>query len=147
MQADVLNQPVSTATYILRGLMAWTLLPAIALANGIVRDSILVPALGAGMGLFMSAVLLMGLVIAYIAIAGPRMGRPPSAVGPLLVGALWVFLNILWEYLFFAGLMGVPANLITQGLDPRSVVQGNIFPLVFIVLAIGPWAFLKYGRG
>jgi hypothetical protein len=138
-------EPVGNGTYLMRGLMAWTFLPAVALFNGIIATSILLPALGQTRAAYVSALTLLILVVVFIAIVGPRMGRPANIRVALVVGLLWVALNVVWQFLFFGGVMGVPAREIAKGFDFGTVLQGNLYPLIQLVVAFGPWAFLAWG--
>jgi hypothetical protein len=140
-------EPVSNATYLLRGAMAWTLLPAVAIFNGILANTILLPALGEIRTGYVSALVLLILFVAFVAIVGPRMGRPPNLLMGLAVGLVWVTLNVAWEFLFVGAVRGVPIAQIARGFDLTTVLQGNLYPLLQIAVALGPWVFLNLGAG
>jgi hypothetical protein len=138
-------EPVSNGTYLLRGAMAWTLLPAVALFNGILANTILLPALGEIRTGYVSALVLLILFVAFVVIVGPRMGRPANLLMGLAVGLLWVVFNVAWEFLFVGALKGVPVAQIARGFDLTTVLQGNLYPLLQIAVALGPWVFLNIG--
>jgi hypothetical protein len=138
-------EPVSNGAYLLRGAMAWTLLPAVALFNGILANTILLPALGETRTSYVSALVLLILFAAFVAIVGPRMGRPPNLFMGLAVGLLWVVLNVAWEFLFVGAVRGVPVAQIARGFDLTTILQGNLYPLLQIAVALGPWIFLNLG--
>src|SRR6185436_10357327 len=82
-----------------RAFAIWLVLVLIAIANGAIREGILVPRLGTAVAHVVSTVLLC-LAIVAVAIAGARWIGARSVGDALLVGAFWLVLVLAFEFGF-----------------------------------------------
>jgi hypothetical protein len=121
--------------FLLLGLAVWPLLPAAAVANGAVREAVLVPALGRGAAEVLSVATALALFYA-IAYAFLRRVRAPFTAADLwALGACWAALAIVFEIVFFGVLMGVPmAELIAA----YNIFAGELWPVVVVGVLVAP---------
>lgn len=124
--------PVSGLAF--RALLVWLAILLLAIANGILREALLLPALGMPMALWLSGVLLgLGiLLVTYLLLPWLRAqgGRQCGAVG-----AGWLLLTLVFEFSF--GLWrgkSWPALL-----EAYTFADGNLWPLILVVIALAPW--------
>ncbi|WP_436714410.1 hypothetical protein U8335_15080 [Roseiconus lacunae] len=105
---------------------SWLWLIGFAFLEGIFRRIVLEPRVPGMLAelLGIAMVLVTGTVIAY---QFSRRGRlPQSSRVLLLIGGLWVFYTIAFEFLFFHFLAGVPLSEIADNYD---VTTGHLFPI------------------
>jgi hypothetical protein len=117
-----------------RALAVWMAILVLAVFNGIVRESVLVPALGSGPGLFLSGLLLSCFILVVAFLALPWLGAR-STRQLLLVGIGWVSLTLVFEF-SFGWLQGMNLD---ELLSAYTFEGGNIWPVVLLVTAVAPW--------
>jgi hypothetical protein len=117
-----------------RALTVWMAILVLAVFNGIVRESVLVPALGSAPGLFLSGLLLSCFILVVAFLALPWLGAR-STRQLLLVGIGWVSLTLVFEF-SFGWLQGMNLD---ELLSAYTFEGGNIWPLVLLVTAVAPW--------
>jgi len=115
-------------------LLIWLLILLLAIANGVLRESVLVPRLGAVRGLAASGLLLTALIIGVTLVALPWLGRCGQRE-LLLVGAGWLLATLVFE-VGFGLLRGQPLAAILAACDMRG---GNLWLLVLATTALAPW--------
>ena len=113
---------------------AWLLILLLAVLNGGLRESVLVPALGLPAAYMLSGILLSACVLTVaIALAGwMKLG---DARRSLAVGLLWFLLTVAFEFGF--GRL-VQDRSWSQMLDAYTFRDGNIWPLVLLVTFLAP---------
>ncbi|SMP65262.1 hypothetical protein SAMN06295888_11265 [Desulfonatronum zhilinae] len=122
----------------LKALTIWTGILVLAVANGILRESVLIPGLGTPAALVLSGLLLSALIIgvAYISLPWLQISRP---VQFWLVGFGWLALTLVFEFSFG----------IWQGkswpvlLEAYTFKGGNIWPVVLAITALAPYLAAK----
>ncbi len=80
----------SIVATLVRAFIAWLMILGLATANGVLRESVLVPALGTTPGLMLSGVILSACVLAVALLLMPRLG-PVSTRTCLGIGVFWLF--------------------------------------------------------
>ena len=112
----------------------WLAVLGCAVFNGILREAILIPALGKTAGLLLSGLLLSALilVVTYIALPWLRPFRLQQLVG---IGLVWVTLTLLFELAF--GL--VQGKAWPTLLEAYMFKDGNVWPLVLLTTAAAPY--------
>ena len=125
----------SCAMLYLRALVLWSALIPLAIANGLLRDWLLVRWLGASAARAVSGVLLCGLIGAWtwltIPWLAPRDGRTCTVVG---LG--WLALTIGFEFGF--GRL-VAHRTWDELLRPYRFAGGDLWPVVLVVVTLAPW--------
>ena len=111
----------------------WLLLMVAAVINGIVRDVLLYPLLGA-YALPASGVLLSLLVFVITFLLAPLMGTQSGRTW-IMIGLLWVIMTLCFEYLFAYLVMDRTWGEIGQVFNPAS---GNLFLLALISALLSP---------
>ena len=124
----------------LKAIAAWLVLLACAVANGALREAILVPAFGARVSLAASGVLLSCVVIAIAIVAVPRLG-PLSNWKCVYVGVLWLGLTVGFEFGF--------GRLVRHQSWPRlleayTLRDGNLWPVVLVVILVAPLLAVRF---
>lgn len=114
--------------------MVWLLLMVSAIGNGLLRDKILVPAIGAEMALPASGITLSLLILLLSWFLVPLIVN--SKAQALVTGALWVVLTLSFEYLFGYYVLEKTLAEIHQVF---ALAQGNLFVLALFTCAVAPW--------
>jgi len=122
---------------ILRALLVWLSLVVVAIANGSVRQYLLLPVVGEHPGHVVSSISLslLILLVAWLAI---RWIGPATAADAWLIGLVWVLATIAFEFLAGHYLFGNPWSKLLADYDVR---QGRVWLLVLLATAVAPrWA-------
>ena len=123
-----------------KALAVWLGILLLAIANGVLREAALVPALGKPAGLVLSGVLLSGLIVWVAYLALPWMGRAQAA-NYLAIGIGWLCLTLVFEFTFGRIVQGKPWP---ELLDAYRFRGGNLWPLVLLVTAAAPLVAAKF---
>ena len=116
-----------------KALTVWAVILLLAMANGLLREAVLIPNLGATPGLLLSGLLLCGLVFLATFLFLPWLGRlAPKQL--LLVGLGWLVLTLVFEFSF--GLLAGTA--LPELLDAYTFKGGNLWPVVLAVIVVSP---------
>jgi hypothetical protein len=119
---------------------AWFGILALAVANGALREFVLVPALGRAPGTALSGVLL-GAAVLVVVWAMWRWRRPRSVAQTWRVGAGWLVATLAFEFAFGLRVQGKPW---AEVLAAYTFEGGNLWPLVLLALLVAPCVL---GRG
>jgi hypothetical protein len=119
-----------------KSLLAWAIILCLAVANGVLRESVLIPRLGGAAGLRLSGAILC-LLILLVAYGLVRTARGLTAAQGLRVGALWLGLTLAFEFGF--GLY-VRHRPLAELLEAYTFKDGNLWPLVLAVTLLAPAA-------
>ena len=120
---------------LLQSLLAWLVILALAIANGVLREELLIPAIGTPGGLILSGVLL-SLLIVLVAYGLVRFTRHLTAPRSVLIGALWLGLTLAFEFSFGRY---VQHKSWAELLDAYTFKEGNIWPVVLAVTLLAPY--------
>ena len=120
---------------LIKGAGIWLLIMLAAIANGVLREALLEPALGPDPALPLSGGLLALIIFAISWLCVPFIGRNGTATW-LAVGLLWVTLTLVFEYLFGHFVAGIPWREIGRVFDVHS---GNLFSMDLLVAFLSPW--------
>lgn len=117
----------------------WLLIVFAAIINGVVRELLFTPLLGAEMSLPLSGLTLSALVlvISYGTLA--IFGKVKTGVY-VFMGLFWLVLTLAFEYLFGHFVLGKHWQEINQVFN---LMEGNLFSVVLIVTAASPWLAAK----
>ena len=117
-----------------RAILIWFALLAIAIVNGGLRESVLVPWLGRGLAQAVSTVLLSGFIAAIAWIAVPWIA-PHGVDEAWAIGVGWVTLTLAFEFLGGHFLFGKSWAELTVD---YNVLAGRIWVLVLLVTLLAP---------
>ncbi|WP_404419486.1 hypothetical protein [Marinospirillum sp.] len=122
----------------LKALVIWFAILVLAIANGVLRESVLVPGLGTPTALIVSGLLLSALIIGvtYFSLPWLHIRRP---VQLWAVGLGWLALTLVFEFSF--GLL--QGKSWPELLEAYTFKDGNIWPLVLAVTALAPYIAAK----
>ena len=118
----------------LKALVIWGGILVLAVANGMLREFLLVSWFGIS-----AATLLSGLILSTAIVAATYFFLPwlkvhrPVALG--IVGVTWLFLTVVFEFLF--GFW--QGKSLTELLDAYCFEDGNIWPVVLAVTVFAPY--------
>jgi hypothetical protein len=119
---------------LLRALLIWCGLVAVAFGNGILRSVWLAPAFGDSTAHVISAVILSALV-AVVAWKAIEWLHPHTANEALLIGDEWVLLTIAFELLAGYVLVGTTWHRL---LMEYNITQGQQWELVLATMLVAP---------
>ena len=121
---------------LLRVLVSWLAILALAFVNGAFRELVLVPALGYPWALLLSGLVLCAciLAIAYLALRRREVRTALQAFG---IGASWLALTLVFEFTFGRLVQGKSWNDI---LGAYTFARGNLWPVVLLVVLLAPAA-------
>jgi hypothetical protein len=123
-----------------RAVAIWAGLLVIAVANGALRDVLIVPRLGPQAGHVIST-LVLSAVIVVVAFVSIRWIAPPDRAGALRVGGLWMVLTLAFELLAGHWLFGKSWSDLFADYD---LAAGRVWILVLVATLLAPaWAFAK----
>ena len=128
-----------TPGVLLKAATLWLAVLALAMANGILREKALVPALGQFAALLASGIILCTCVFLVALAAAPWYGRLSSAQW-LGVGALWLAMTLGFEFGF--GRL-VRHQSWAELFEAYTFRGGNMWPLVLLVVLLAPWLAAK----
>jgi len=111
---------------------AWFAILVLAIANGALREAVLIPQLGLRTGTALSGVLLTGAVFA-VTFALVFWGRPPAGAAGW-IGAGWLLATLAFEFGF--GL--ARGKTWPEMLGAYVFKDGNLWPLVLLALLLAP---------
>lgn len=126
----------------LKALTVWFCILILAMANGIVREWLLVPWLGTPAALVLSGVLLSALIVgvAYGCLPWLRPRRPGEVWA---VGLEWLALTLAFEFSF--GLW--QGKSWSELFAAYTFTGGNIWPVVLATTALAPYIAARLRRG
>lgn len=133
MNTNFRHHKLKTLLY-LKSLIAWLAILCLAVANGAIREAVLVPALGKPAGLVLSGVLLCILLIVACFWFVWRVHGLSASQG-LAIGVIWLCLTLAFEFSF--GLY-VQHKSWAELLSAYTFREGNIWPVVLAVILLAP---------
>ena len=120
---------------LLKGAVIWLLLVAVAIGNGVFRDTVLARVSSPALALPLSGVMLALLILLIAFLSMPLVASRRARVY-WSIGLLWVTLTLVFEFLFGHYAAGKPWNEIWQIFN---VARGDLFLLVLVVSGLAPW--------
>ena len=127
----------------LKSFAVWCLILLGAMANGALREAVLLPHLGTTPAYLLSGALLM-LVILGVSLGCLRWLRIGSAPDALGTGAFWLLLTLCFEFGFGHFVQGQPWPVL---LEAYTFQDGNLWPLVLLATLFGPLMALRIRGG
>jgi len=125
---------------VIKASLTWLLIMLVAIANGIAREALLEPVFGPAIALPLSGILLAMIILLASWLLAPWFGRARASTW-FAIGALWVVLTLLFEYLFGHFVAGMPWREISRVFD---VASGNLFLLALLSAALSPWLAARF---
>ena len=124
-----------TVATLWKALALWFLLAVLAIANGMLREKVLIPALGASIGMQFSGITLSVAILLVSCFALPWYGALPS-IQYWLIGLLWLLMTILFEFGFGHF---IAHKSWAELLDAYNVSKGNLWVVVLVATFVSPW--------
>lgn len=118
-----------------KALALWLAILALAVANGMLREAVLLPVLDKYQALILSGILLSALILVVAYFSLPWLGRLP-ATGYIAIGLGWLCLTLAFEFAFGRLIQGRPWPALLEAYTFRG---GNLWPLVLLVTASAPY--------
>jgi len=117
----------------------WLGILVLAIANGGVREAVLIPILGRVPGFFLSGILLSTLILAISYLSMPWFGHVPVR-SYIAIGVLWLSLTLAFEFMFGRFIQG---HTWSQVFEAYTFKEGNIWPIVLLFTAVAPYVAAK----
>ena len=118
-----------------KALTIWLVILVLAIANGTLREAVLIPVLGGVPGLILSGVLLSALILAVVYFSLPWFGPAPVA-RYIAFGLSWLCLTVVFEFTIGRLMQGRPWS---ELLEAYTFKGGNIWPVVLLTVATAPY--------
>ncbi|MHB8771664.1 MAG: hypothetical protein ACYC7J_11735 [Syntrophales bacterium] len=111
----------------------------LAILNGMLREKVLIPALGSFAGLIASGAILSLCILLVASAAAPWYG-PLAFRQWILIGLFWLLLTVVFEFSFgrFA-----QHKTWAELFDAYSFRGGNLWPIALVATLISPWLAAK----
>lgn len=125
-----------------RHILAWFLLLIVAIINGMLRQSLFIPAMSELKAHQLStgtAVVFFGIVTWML----HRMWPLESAAQARLVGGVWLVLTLAFEFLFFHYVGGKPWEVL---LRDYNILEGRLWPLLLLWVLVAPYVMHRLTR-
>ncbi|HNR53688.1 MAG TPA: hypothetical protein PKJ19_00865 [Flavobacteriales bacterium] len=122
-----------------KALLFWFVLMVLAIGNGTVRITFIIPHTGLTAGLAISTVLLCALILGATWF-GIRWLGPSDTKQAWIIGLLWLAMTLAFEFGVGHFLFKKPWS---ELLFDYNIVQGRIWLLVPIVTTIAPWLMAR----
>jgi len=119
----------------LKASAVWLLILVCAVINGAFREGFLLPHFGLAIAFVFSGLLLSLCIVVVAVLLVPWFGQL-DASHYFLIGTFWVGLTLIFEFGF--GRLAQQKTW-TQLLDAYTFRDGNLWPLVVLVIAFAPW--------
>lgn len=119
----------------LKALALWSLILVLAILNGALRETSLLPLWGAPVAPIVSGVILCGCILGVAFVGAPWYGNLSKA-NIWLIGAFWLLLTLLFEFGF--GRV-VQQRSWAELLEAYTFSGGNLWPIVLVVAFMAPW--------
>lgn len=118
-----------------RAIAVWCAIVPIAIANGAVREILIVPATGPAPGHVISTMMLSSaiLLVSWLTIGWMR---PASLRDAARIGASWLALTLAFEFLAGHYIFGTTWDRL---LADYNLAEGRVWILVPITTALAPW--------
>lgn len=129
---------IATLTW-LKALLLWFIILALAILNGMLREELLIPAVG-GVAAFIASGVILAICIFAVALTASPWYGPLTSHQWLLIGAFWLLLTLVFEFGFGRIVQHKTWIELFQAYTFR---EGNIWPMVLIVTFISPWLAAK----
>lgn len=122
----------------LKALVIWAGILVLAVGNGALRESVLIPGLGTPAALVLSGLLLSALIIgvAYLSLPWLEISRPRQLWS---VGLGWLAFTLVFEFSF--GLW--QGKSWSELLEAYTFRGGNLWPVVLATTALAPYIAAK----
>ncbi|HCU64455.1 MAG TPA: hypothetical protein DF774_01705 [Rheinheimera sp.] len=122
-----------TVTVAFRSLVVWVFILVLAILNGMFRAAVLLPWLGTPWGMLLSGALLSAIIFSAAYLTLPWLGtrQTPGLWG---IGLGWLALTLIFE-ISIGRWQGMSWSVM---LEAYTFKDGNIWPLVLLVVAVAP---------
>ena len=128
---------------LIRTVLVWIEMLALAIANGAARESLLLPRLGTAPAHIISTIVLSVLIFIAGSLAMPWIA-PATQREAWTIGIVWVLLTLAFEFLAGHFIFGRPWKVL---LADYNLAAGRIWILVLIVTLITPVVAFNRARG
>jgi len=118
-----------------KSLIVWLVFAVISVLNGIVREGLLVEAVGRKAALPISGILLAVLLF-VVTLATIRFLGPRRASDAWLIGTFWLITTLAFELLFGHFVLGHTLDQLLAAFDPAN---GNLWTLVLVTTLTAPF--------
>jgi hypothetical protein len=123
-----------TASVWSKAVVLWAVILLLAIANGVLREAVLLPTLGRFAGLMTSGLILSLLIFLVAVFTAPWYGQL-GARPYWYIGAFWLVLTLIFEFGFGRLAQHKPWQELIQA---YTFSGGNVWPAVLVVVLISP---------
>ena len=126
-------------TILLKTMILWFGICMLAITNGVLRESLLIPIFGLSIGFMLSGLLLSFIIFGVAYIFTPWLGASQRKQY-FFIGATWTFVTLIFEFSLGRLVQGKSWQDIFQA---YTFADGNIWPVVLVVCLFSPYLAAK----
>lgn len=123
--------------------MIWIVIAVLAIANGVFRESVLVPAFGHSVALPASGASLSIIVLTVSFLSFPLFARKDTRTY-FFIGLQWVSMTLLFEFGIGHYVIGKSWSSLLQVFN---LMEGDLFSVVLITILVSPFLVAKLRGG
>lgn len=138
---------VSNRRFLLQSLAAWIVFMVVAVLDGLLRQSLLVPLLGDGPAHLVSGVIVTVAIYLGTLVLLERFGVPRSAALLWIAGIGWAALTVGFEALLIVWLQGGSPGDLAAFYHPRRILDGDIILIGLALMALAPALCIRWLAG
>ncbi len=127
--------PSRKPVLLFKSCLAWLVILVLAMANGALRDTVLIPLLGKSGGFVVSGLLLC-CFIAFVAYGLIRFQRGIASRQGVLIGMLWLGLTLVFEFSFGHFVLHQSWAELRAA---YTFKDGNLWPVILLVTFLAPY--------
>jgi hypothetical protein len=124
----------------LKALALWVVILMLAMLNGALRETILIPSIGSFGALIASGIILSGCIFLVALVGAPWYGKL-TPLGLFLIGSSWLALTLVFEFGF--GRLAEHKEW-PELFEAYTFTGGNLWPLVLVATLVSPWLAAKW---
>ncbi len=124
------------AKLLLYSLLVWFIFVAAAIGNGILRESLIRPRVGAYAGHVISTFILMAVILGVTYVFISSLKIPYSTGDLLLIGGYWLLLTVAFEFIFGHFVVGHSWSTL---LADYNILKGRLWSFVLAATFLAPW--------
>lgn len=121
----------------------WFVIVVLAILNGIMRESLYNSLFDPLIARAVSSIVLIVLIFVIVYISMTKSGMVFLSQEAIWLGAFWLALTIIFEFLFGHFIMG---NTWSELLQDYNILEGHLWPLVLVTVFISPYAVSKFTK-
>lgn len=129
---------VSATRFLAWGLAFWLSFMVAATLDGVLRMSVLIPAIGDFWGHIVSGFFMLAVIYAGTWVLLRHIGRPEGDGALWALGIFWGIATVGFELFIVTVARGEPASVLWADYHPANILSGNFILLGIVLMILAP---------